>query len=273
MHATHKPLSLQLVCHQGNNSVVKITDLFCIVHIWTSCVDTKMLYSCTLMQSGKRLLHYHTTSSHVLLFAVRVLKKGAWNYSWQCFSWSGPVLNGTLAHSLCSSLSMISGWSVADFKFLGFVEYGSRGSWCWLRVRGCGLGVNTTLGQGGCVVLTQGEPRQWVYASSDVATAGAWRRRVLPFTFEAHVGVLALEGVGACRVVELQADGTAVFCPVDTKGRAVACMGNRLPQCGHIWCIWCRMAWRVPYTIMPTALGRVSPRLGLWLSFNLKALS
>ena len=29
------------------------------------------------------------------------------------------------------------------------------------------------LGQGGCVVLTQGEPRQWVYASSDVATAGA----------------------------------------------------------------------------------------------------
>ena len=154
MHATHKPLSLQLVCHQGNNSVVKITDLFCIVHIWTSCVDTKMLYSCTLMQSSKRLLHYHTTSSHVLLFAVRVLKKGAWNYSWQCFSWGGPVLNGTLAHSLCSSLSMISGWSVADFKFLGFVEYGGRGSWCWHCVGGCGVGVNTMLGQGGCIVLS-----------------------------------------------------------------------------------------------------------------------
>ena len=53
------------------------------------------------------------------------------------------------------------------------MEYGGRGSRCWLRVGGCGVGVNTTLGQGGCVVLTQGEPRQWVYASSDVATAGA----------------------------------------------------------------------------------------------------
>ena len=37
------------------------------------------------------------------------------------------------------------------------------------------------------------------------------------------MGVLALGGVGACRVVELQADGTDVFCPVvSTKGRAVA---------------------------------------------------
>ena len=44
--------------------------------------------------------------------------------------------------------------------------YGGRGSRCWHRVGGCGVGVNTTLGQSGCVVLTQGEPRQWVYAGS-----------------------------------------------------------------------------------------------------------
>ena len=44
--------------------------------------------------------------------------------------------------------------------------YGGRGSRCWHRVEGCGVGVNTTLGQGGCVVLTQGEPRQWVYTGS-----------------------------------------------------------------------------------------------------------
>ena len=37
------------------------------------------------------------------------------------------------------------------------------------------------------------------------------------------MGVLALGGVGACRVVESQADGMAIFCPVvSMKGRAVA---------------------------------------------------
>ena len=41
-----------------------------------------------------------------------------------------------------------------------------RGSQCWHRVRGCGVGVNTTLGHGGCVVLTRGELCQWVYAGS-----------------------------------------------------------------------------------------------------------
>ena len=36
------------------------------------------------------------------------------------------------------------------------------------------------------------------------------------------MGVLALGGIGACRVVESKADGAAVFCPVvGTKGRAV----------------------------------------------------
>ena len=44
--------------------------------------------------------------------------------------------------------------------------YRGCGSRCWHSVGGCRVGVNTTLGQGGCVVLTQGEPRQWVYPSS-----------------------------------------------------------------------------------------------------------
>ena len=45
---------------------------------------------------------------------------------------------------------------------------------------------------------------------------------VLPFTFEAHVGVLLLVGIVAGRVFESQADGAAIFCPVvGTKGKAV----------------------------------------------------
>lgn len=52
---------------------------------------------------------------------------------------------------------------------------------------------------------------------------------VLPFTVEAHMGVLALGGIGAGRVVEPQAGGAAIFCPiVGTKGRAIS---NRADCC------------------------------------------
>ena len=52
---------------------------------------------------------------------------------------------------------------------------------------------------------------------------------VLPFTVEARMGVLALGGIGAGGVVEPQADGAAIFCPVvGTKGRAIS---NRADCC------------------------------------------
>ena len=46
---------------------------------------------------------------------------------------------------------------------------------------------------------------------------------MVSFTFEANLGILALGGIGAGRVVvESQADGAAIFCPVvGTKGRTV----------------------------------------------------
>ena len=51
---------------------------------------------------------------------------------------------------------------------------------------------------------------------------GRCGHQVLPFTFEAHMGVLALGGIGTNRVVEPQVDGAAIFCPVvGTKGRTV----------------------------------------------------
>lgn len=58
--------------------------------------------------------------------------------------------------------------------------------------------------------------------SSGLPTAGTCGGRVFPFTFEAHMGILALGGVGTGRVVEMEADGVTIFCLViGTEGGAV----------------------------------------------------
>ena len=102
------------------------------------------------------------------------------------------------------------------------MEPGCRGSQSWPRVGGRGVSLNTTLSQGVCAVQTQGEPCQWVYASNVLQVVWPLQVQDKEGCSPSHLRhILALGGIGAGRVVEPQADGAAIFCPVvGMKGRA-----------------------------------------------------